>query len=61
MFTHRRLAELAERAEDVAAAVQLPAVSFQAQRRRIRETLDLDGVAKKINERVQRLLTTAEG
>jgi len=59
--SHRRLAELAERAEDVAAAVQLPAVSFQAQRRRIRETLDLDGVAKEINERVQRLLTTAEG
>lgn len=49
-------AELAELAEAVAGSVELPAVSFQAQRRRIRQALDQDGVAQKIDEAVGRLL-----
>jgi hypothetical protein len=51
---HRKLVTLAERAEEVAAAIELPAVSFQAQRRRIRDALSGDGVGAVINE-----LTTA--
>jgi hypothetical protein len=54
--SHVRLAELAQHAEDVAAAVDLPIVSFQAQRRRIREALKLDGVATEIDEHVHFLL-----
>ena len=56
---HQRLAEPADRAETVAAAVELPAVSFQAQRRRIREALVVDGVAKEIDDQVRALLTPA--
>lgn len=54
---HARLVALGERAEDVAAGVELPAVSFQTQRRRIREALVLDGVSKEIDEHVRQLLT----
>lgn len=54
--SHNRLAALAERAEAVAAAVELPAVSFQAQRRRIREALELDGVGKEIDDQVRDIL-----
>lgn len=53
---HRELTELAERAEAVAVAVELPAVSFQAQRRRIRQALDQDGVAQKTDDAVKQLL-----
>lgn len=56
---HERLADLADRAEAVAAAVELPAVSFQAQRRRIREALVADGVAKEIDDEVRGLLSPA--
>ena len=56
---HQRLAELAERAEAVAAAVDLPAASFQAQRRRIREALVAEGVAKEIDDEVRALLAPA--
>lgn len=54
---HRELAALAERAESVAEALDLPALSFQALRRRIREGLAADGAAGAINDRVTRLLT----
>ena len=53
---HVDLAELAAHAEEVAAAVELPQVSFQAQRRRVREALDADGVAKQIDDLVRALL-----
>ena len=47
---HQQLAELARHAEEAAAAVELPPrVSFQAQRRRIREALSRDGVGGEIN------------
>lgn len=55
---HTTIAELAQRAEAVAAAVELPTVSFQAQRRRIREALVLDGVSAEIDEQVQLLLAS---
>jgi hypothetical protein len=55
---HRHLAGLAERAEAVAAAVELPAgVAFQALRRRIRQALDADTVGKEIEVAVADLLT----
>ena len=56
---HRNLVTLAERAEEAAAAVELPAVSFQAQRRRIREALAGDGVGAAINELTTALLAHA--
>ena len=56
---HVRLADLADRAESVAAAVELPSVSFQAQRRRIREALAADGVASEIDDEVKALLAPA--
>ena len=52
--------ELAERAEQAAAAIELPArVSFQAQRRRIREVLARDGVSGEINNLTTSLLAAA--
>jgi hypothetical protein len=56
---HVRLAELAERAESVAAEAELPKTSFQSQRRRIREVLAADGVAKEIDDEVKALLIPA--
>ena len=57
---HRQLAELAERAEEAAAALELPpGVSFQAQRRRIREALSRDGLGGEINSLTSVLLTPA--
>jgi hypothetical protein len=48
------------RAEEVAMAAELPAgVSFQAQRRRMRETLSRDGVANEMNNLVTVLLAAA--
>jgi hypothetical protein len=58
---HRQLAELAERAEAAAAAVELPGVSFQAQRRRLRETLHHDGVSGDIDNLTTALLARAAG
>jgi hypothetical protein len=45
---HKWLVELAMRSEQVATSVDLPAMRFEAQRRRIRETLAEDGVAADI-------------
>lgn len=53
---HARLAEFGTRAEEVAASVDLPTVSFQAQRRRVREALALDGVSTEIDNAVRSLL-----
>jgi hypothetical protein len=55
--SHRALAVLAERAEEVAAAVDLPAgLSFQALRRRVRQVLATNGVAHDIDSIVRDLL-----
>ncbi|HEY1004921.1 MAG TPA: hypothetical protein VGD83_35335 [Streptosporangiaceae bacterium] len=56
---HQQLAELAKHAEEAAAAVELPDVSFQAQRRRIREALSRDGVGGEINNLTTTLLAAA--
>jgi hypothetical protein len=53
---HRTLVSLAERAEHVAAGVELPPVRFEAQRRLIRKALAQDGVAAEINAVVAVLL-----
>jgi SAM-dependent methyltransferase len=55
--TQRQLVTLAERAELVAADVALPTVSFEAQRRRIRQALSSDGVISDIDALAQLLLT----
>jgi len=54
---HRWLVELAERCEEVVASVDLPAVRFEAQRRRVRTALVEDGVAADIDAIVKELLT----
>lgn len=55
--THRELADLAARAEEVAAEVDLEgARQFQKARRRVREALREDGVAVDIDEAVWELL-----
>jgi SAM-dependent methyltransferase len=57
---HRRLVELADRAERVAASVELPErMGFQAARRLIREALRADGVATEIDGAVSALVGTA--
>jgi hypothetical protein len=57
---HRQLAELAKHAEEAAAALELPpGVSFQAQRRRIREALSRAGLGGEINNLTSALLTVA--
>ena len=54
---HAELAELGERAEAVAADVELPAgIGFQAARGKIREALADDGVAQEIEAAVAKLL-----
>lgn len=53
---HSDLVELAERAEHVAASVELPEQSFQALRRRVRQALEADGVADQLNAAVTALL-----
>ena len=53
---HLRLVELAERAERVAADVDLPPVRFEALRRRVREALVEDGVSADIDGIVGRLI-----
>lgn len=47
---HRKLATLATRAERVASAVDLPAVRFEALRRRVRHALAEDGVLAEIDQ-----------
>lgn len=54
--THTRLVALAERAEQVAVRVTLPAQRFETQRRRIREALVGDGVGEDIDAIVKILL-----
>lgn len=57
---HRQLAELAERAEKATAVLELPpGVSFQAQRRRIREALSRSGLGGEINNLTSALLAPA--
>lgn len=53
---HAELVAAAAEAEEVAAGVELPKVSFQAQRRRIREALGAAGVAGSLDALVARLL-----
>jgi len=54
---HRELVDLAVRAEQVAAGVDLPQQSFQALRRRVRQALIADGVSGELDQVVTRLLT----
>ncbi len=54
---HRELVDLAVRAEQVAAGVDLPQQSFQALRRRVRQALIADGVSGELDQAVTRLLT----
>lgn len=54
--THRQLAGLADRAEQVAAEVPLERVRFEAMRRRVRAALIDDGVAQEIDAIVKSLL-----
>jgi len=54
---HRELAHLAARAEQVAAAVELPDQSFQALRRRVRHALVTDGVAEELDLALRALLS----
>jgi hypothetical protein len=56
---HQELAELAAQAESVAAAVDLPPVKFEAQRRRIRRALEESGVEGRIDAIVRALLEQA--
>jgi hypothetical protein len=56
---HQELAELAAQAESVAAAVDLPPVKFEAQRRRIRQALEESGVEGRIDAIVSALLEHA--
>ena len=54
------LVELAARAEEVAAAVELPeGIRFEAWRRRIRQGLVSDGVAADLDQAVTQLLANA--
>jgi hypothetical protein len=55
---HQRLVAFAAHAEDVAQAVELPVgADFKAQRRRIRDALDRDGVGEAINELTRELVS----
>jgi len=55
--THRAVAALGQRAEEVAAKVDLAEnINFQTGRRRVRETLDGDGIAAEIESAVTALL-----
>ena len=47
---HQRLVELAQYAESVVAALHLPPVRFEAQRRHVREQLARTGVIDELNE-----------
>jgi Trypsin-like peptidase domain/N-6 DNA Methylase len=53
---HHELVMLAARAEEVASAIDLPPISFKAQRRRIRNVLEQDGVTAQIDSIVRMFL-----
>ena len=54
---HRKLADAARQAEDVAAAVDIPeTVKFQRARKMVRDELRAQGVAQRIDELVALLL-----
>jgi len=53
---HRDLVDLATRAEQIAAGLELPAQSFQTLRRRVRQALETDGVAADLDIAVRALL-----
>lgn len=53
---HRELVDASARAEQAIAALELPAVSFQAQRRAVRQALDAAGIAGELDKLVGRLL-----
>jgi len=56
---HARLASLAEHATYVAAAIALPDVRFERQRKHVREALEHDGVAEDIDALVKALIDIA--
>jgi hypothetical protein len=56
--THLRLVALAERSERIVAAMALPAMRFEALRRRIRNALVEDGVAGEVDDIVESFLVT---
>jgi hypothetical protein len=56
---HLILAELADAAEKRVAAMQLPELSFQAQRKRVRQALRDDGIAEQVEAKVAKLLDLA--
>lgn len=59
---HQQLVNLAERAEDVAQAVELPSdLAFQALRRRIRAALIDDGVGRIINDLTEAVIRPRTG
>ena len=58
---HERLVTLAGQAELVASNVALPSVSFEAQRRRVRQALVTDGVITQIDAIVKSLLFSPGG
>ncbi|MHB1986908.1 MAG: hypothetical protein ACYCSF_02815 [Acidimicrobiales bacterium] len=53
---HVHLAALGAQAEQMAASVELPVKSFEAQRRRLRETLAVSDAGQEIERLVARLL-----
>jgi hypothetical protein len=53
---HRELVMLAARAEEIASGITLPPISFKAQRRRIRNALEQDGVTAQIDSIVRTFL-----
>jgi hypothetical protein len=57
--THRRLAEAAARAEEVAATVDLAGLHFPTARRRVREALAAAGIADEIDRLVGELIGPA--
>jgi len=59
---HRRLVQLAERAEQLSQAVELPSgIAFQALRRRIRTAMIEDGIAQDIDELIKAALSGTSG
>jgi hypothetical protein len=56
--SHVALVRLAQRAEAVAAQVDVAGVGFQRARRRVREALEEDGVGQELEESVGSLLDT---
>jgi hypothetical protein len=55
---HNQIVELARRAEEAVALLDLPVMSFQALRRRVREQLSEVGIASELDARVHDLLAS---